>query len=196
MKKILISIGLCILITLSLTGCNLFGSSKDNTTTQKSSLDTNQKQSTNDNSTNSQNDEKQSKSSNSQTMDSNSNDQSSVKQNTQKTQNQAVGKVTFCENVDSNLNAINSSTRFTTGRIYARLQASQPLNATSIKITLFYVDGGSESVIDSIVQDCDPSWSIYAFPVTTTSPGKYKVIITDGDTNRKLGEGTFTAEDI
>lgn len=39
MKKFLFSIGLCIIITLSLTGCNLFSGSKDTTISQKSPTD-------------------------------------------------------------------------------------------------------------------------------------------------------------
>lgn len=203
MKKLLLSVGLCILITLSLAGCNLFGPSNDNPTPQKSSTDTPQKSSNTDTTqknsnvdknTTSQNEDKQSKNSSSQSKDSSSDDQTTIKQDTPKSQKQTVGKVTFCENVDSNLNPINASTRFTTGRIYARLQSSTPFNTTRIKITLIYVDGSSEYVLDKTTEDCDPEWSIYAFPVTTVDSGKYKVIITDDITNKKIGEGTFTAE--
>lgn len=210
MKKVFFSIGLSILITLSFIGCTKTDTSKDNTTSQKSSQDTSEKQTTIDknsskdensqpqvsNSQNKNNNLNDNQVTNSQNSNSSFNNDVNSKQNTQKYQKQVVGKVTFCEDVDNNLNPINSSTRFTTGQIYARLQSTSPFNTSRIKITLLYVDGASEIVLDSTVQDCNPAWTVYAFPVTTVDTGTYKVIIMDDVNNTKLGEGSFTAEGI
>lgn len=195
MKKLLFSIGLCLLITLSFIGCTKTDTSKD-TTKQETSEDSTKKESTTDKNSSSQNEDSKSQVNNSQNKDSSSSNNSNTQQNTQKPQNQVVGKVTFCESVDSNLNPINTSTRFTTGQIYARLQSSTPFNTSRIKVTLIYVDGISEYILDSSVQDSNPAWTIFAFPVTTVDVGTYKVIIMDDVNNTKLGEGTFTAEGI
>jgi len=100
--------------------------------------------------------------------------------------------VIFCQNVDTNGNAINASTTFATGEVYVRLKTSSAFNTTKLKVTIYKINGIEESVFNSKEQVVNQNWAVIAVPIPFKSPGKYKVLFTKENDDIKLGNGTVT----
>lgn len=101
-----------------------------------------------------------------------------------------AGNVIFCEDVDANLNAVNTGTTFSAGEIYSKITLSSAFNTDKIRVTVFTVDGSSESVFDTVDQQVNQDWTVMAAPINFTTAGKYKVVFTKVSDSSKLGEGT------
>lgn len=124
----------------------------------------------------------------------NTNSSSNKNSNSSTTKNTPVSnvntKIVFCENVDSNMQPINTSDTFTAGKLYAYLNYGTKLNTTKLKITIYKQDGGSESVYDSGEEDCDSDWQTVAVPITLEE-GTYRVVFYSSADGKKIGEGNI-----
>lgn len=107
--------------------------------------------------------------------------------------NESVSKndksVTFCTSVDKDLKPTGESDNFTKGNVTVRLTSSGKFNTDKVKVTLYKIDGKSESIIDSSEEQVNPDWSVVAFPIKFTESGSYRVDFTK-DGNSKIGSGT------
>jgi len=100
--------------------------------------------------------------------------------------------VTFCQNVDKNLNAINASTTFPSGDVYVRIKTSSVFDTTKLKVTLYKIDGMKENVFDSVEQVVNQNWFVIAVPITFEETGTYKIVFTKLTDGKELGQGTVT----
>ena len=106
--------------------------------------------------------------------------------------NSASSEVIFCENVDNDLNPINSATTFSAGQFYVKLQTPSAFDTREINVTIYSKNGSSESVVVSSDQQVNQDWDQYAIPITLTDAGEYKVTFSRLSDSVILGEGEVT----
>lgn len=102
------------------------------------------------------------------------------------------GGVIFCENVDSDFNAINASTTFFTGDVYVRLKTSSVFNTTKLIVTIYKITGIKIDIFNRAQQVVNQDWTVVTVPITFEEPGTYKIVFTKETDGHKLGEGTVT----
>lgn len=108
---------------------------------------------------------------------------------------QSIKKITFCEKIDNNLNPTNTKDNFNIGeKCYARLDNETPFKSSKLKLTIYKLNGNSESVFFSQEQDMDQDNTILAVPLNIDTAGKYKITITRSSDDHKLGEGEVTIQ--
>lgn len=105
-----------------------------------------------------------------------------------------VREVVFCGNVDENMEVVDARNSFSTGQVYAYLDYGTAVKTSSIKVTMYQVEGQQESIYDSADQECNPDWTVVAIPIAFDKPGKYKITFTNNSGDIKLGEGAITIE--
>ncbi len=104
------------------------------------------------------------------------------------------GDVIFCENVDSDGNAINPSSNFEAGEVYVLFKTAAPFNTTRIKQTIYKLDGDKEEICFDQNIRVKTSWFMLWGPRSFPEPGQYKVEYTR-QTNSgtvPMGDGTVT----
>ena len=106
--------------------------------------------------------------------------------------NSASSEVIFCENVDNDLNPINSATTFSVGQFYVKLQTPSAFDTREINVTIYSKNGSSESIVVSSDQQVNQDWDQYAIPITLTDAGEYKVTFSRLSDSVILGEGEVT----
>ena len=104
----------------------------------------------------------------------------------------ASSEVIFCENVDNDLNPINSATTFSVGQFYVKLQTPSAFDTREINVTIYSKNGSSESIVVSSDQQVNQDWDQYAIPITLTDAGEYKVTFSRLSDSVILGEGEVT----
>ena len=102
--------------------------------------------------------------------------------------NLASSEVIFCENVDNDLNPINSATTFSVGQFYVKLQTPSAFDTREINVTIYSKNGSSESSDQQVNQE----WTQVAVPITLTDSGEYKVTFSRTSDSVILGEGEVT----
>ena len=102
--------------------------------------------------------------------------------------NLASSEVIFCENVDNDLNPINSATTFSVGQFYVKLQTPSAFDTREINVTIYSKNGSSESSDQQVNQE----WTQVAMPITLTDSGEYKVTFSRLSDSVILGEGEVT----
>ena len=102
--------------------------------------------------------------------------------------NLASSEVIFCENVDNDLNPINSATTFSAGQFYVKLQTPSAFDTREINVTIYSKNGSSESSDQQVNQE----WTQVAMPITLTDSGEYKVTFSRTSDSVILGEGEVT----
>ena len=102
--------------------------------------------------------------------------------------NSASSEVIFCENVDNDLNPINSATTFSAGQFYVKLQTPSAFDTREINVTIYSKNGSSESSDQQVNQE----WTQVAMPITLTDSGEYKVTFSRTSDSVILGEGEVT----
>ena len=102
--------------------------------------------------------------------------------------NLASSEVIFCENVDNDLNPINSATTFSVGQFYVKLQTPSAFDTREINVTIYSKNGSSESSDQQVNQE----WTQVAMPITLTDSGEYKVTFSRTSDSVILGEGEVT----
>ncbi|WP_446897419.1 DUF4190 domain-containing protein [Clostridium sp. LBM24168] len=108
---------------------------------------------------------------------------------------QSVGKVTFCENIDKDLNPTNTKETFNVNsQFYARFDNKAPFKASKLKLSIYTMDGNSQSTFYTEEQDIDQDNTILAIPLNIDTAGRYKIAITRSSDDQKLGEGEVTVQ--
>ena len=102
--------------------------------------------------------------------------------------NSASSEVIFCENVDNDLNPINSATTFSAGQFYVKLQTPSAFDTREINVTIYSKNGSSESSDQQVNQE----WTQVAMPITLTDSGEYKVTFSRTSDSVIIGEGEVT----
>lgn len=127
---------------------------------------------------------------NSNTNTSNTNAANTADENTQGTK-----EITFCESIDNNLNPTNTKDTFNINtKFYARFDNKVPFKASKLKLTIYTMNGNSQSVFYTEEQDIDQDNTILAIPLNIDTAGKYKITITRSSDDQKLGEGEVTVQ--
>nr|WP_319216124.1 hypothetical protein [uncultured Trichococcus sp.] len=106
--------------------------------------------------------------------------------------NLASSEVIFCEDVDNDLNPINSATTFSAGQFYVKLQTPSAFDTREINVTIYSKNGSSESIIESSDQQVNQEWNQVAMPITLTDSGEYKVTFSRTSDSVIIGEGEVT----
>lgn len=106
--------------------------------------------------------------------------------------NLASSEVIFCEDVDNDLNPINSATTFSAGQFYVKLQTPSAFDTREINVTIYSKNGSSESIIESSDQQVNQEWNQVAMPITFTDSGEYKVTFSRTSDSVIIGEGEVT----
>ncbi|WP_017752526.1 DUF4190 domain-containing protein [Clostridium tyrobutyricum] len=108
---------------------------------------------------------------------------------------QETGKVIFCEKVDNNLKPTNVKDTFNINtQFYALFDNKAPFKSSKLKVTIYTMNGNSQSVYYSDEQEIDQDNTIMAIPVNIDASGKYKIAITRSSDDQKLGEGEVTIQ--
>ena len=106
--------------------------------------------------------------------------------------NLASSEVIFCEDVDDDLNPINSATTFSAGQFYVKLQTPSAFDTREINVTIYSKNGSSESIFESSDQQVNQEWNQVAMPITFTDSGEYKVTFSRTSDSVIIGEGEVT----
>jgi len=104
------------------------------------------------------------------------------------------GDVIFCENVDSDGNAINASSSFEAGEVYVLFKTEDPFNTTRVKQTIYKIDGGKQEICFEQNIRVKTSWLMLWGPRDFSEPGQYKVEYTrlTNSGTVPMGEGSVT----
>lgn len=106
---------------------------------------------------------------------------------------QTVKKIIFCESIDNDLNATNVGDTFSVdSQFYTKFDNKAPFKTSKLKVTIYTMNGGSQSVFYTEEQDVEQDYTALAIPLNISTAGKYKIIITRSSDNQKLGEGEVT----
>lgn len=108
---------------------------------------------------------------------------------------QEIKKITFCESIDNDLNPTNTGDTFSSSsKFYARFDNEAPFKASKLKLTIYTMNGSSQTVFYTEEQDVDQDNAILAIPLNLNTAGKYKITITRSSDDQKLGEGEVTVQ--
>lgn len=92
----------------------------------------------------------------------------------------------FCEGVDKDGNAVNSTTSFTIspkgGYLYFLVDLGFEAGTDEVYYEIYRVDSKGKEIYDrTIYQKVDPTWKKFSQQVMFTSPGKYNIYVYKGD---------------
>jgi len=96
-------------------------------------------------------------------------------------------KLIFCERVNG-VEPVGEGTVFSPGEITVVVKSGKAFGVTELNVTIYEIEGSIERVDERVTLEVDAGWNFYAFPVSLTKKGTYKVGVTKPD-GEKIAEG-------
>lgn len=100
----------------------------------------------------------------------------------------STSTIEFCESVDNNLNCIQKNSVFYRGTVYAKITSDTHFKDDYIYITIYSMNGQSESIFDKGAFEVNPDWNVFTLPIDFEVSGDYKVVARKSN-NNKISEG-------